>query len=79
MNPMAKATAGYSGTPLAKKLGTKADDRLLPVRAPDGFGASIAPLPAGVTVRSRARATDGTWSGLRFVVRREARTSWPTR
>lgn len=57
MNPMPKATAGYSGTPLAKKLGIKADHRLLLVRAPDGFRDTLAPLPPGVVVRTQARAT----------------------
>lgn len=42
--------AGYSGTPLAKKLGLKAGGTLLPVGAPDHYGALIAPLPDGVTI-----------------------------
>lgn len=42
---------GYSGTPLAKKLGLKADGIIALVNAPAGFETALAPLPAG------ARAT----------------------
>ena len=39
---------GYSGTPLAKKLGIKEGSRLALLGAPEGFDAELAPLPAGV-------------------------------
>jgi hypothetical protein len=42
---------GYSGTPLAKKLGLKADGTIVLANAPPGFEAALAPLPDG------ARAT----------------------
>ena len=45
--------AGYSGTPLAKKLGIKEDHRLAVLSAPDGFG--IDDLPPGVEPRTAAR------------------------
>lgn len=45
---------GYSGTPLAKKLGIKAACRLYLVNAPAGYLALLAPLPAGVQVMERA-------------------------
>ena len=49
-------TAGYSGTPLPKKLGIKEGARLALVSAPDGFiDTTLAPLPDQVEVRSRAR------------------------
>jgi hypothetical protein len=49
--------AGYSGTPLAKKLGIKAGSRVALVRAPSGFDeTTLAPLPDGVRVRTQARA-----------------------
>jgi hypothetical protein len=48
--------AGYSGTPLAKKLGIKAGSRVALVRAPDGFDETLAPLPDGVRLRTQARA-----------------------
>jgi hypothetical protein len=45
--------AGYSGTPLPQKLGIGAGDRVALVRAPDGFAATLGPLPDGVRLRSR--------------------------
>jgi len=48
--------AGYSGTPLPKKLGIKEGARLALVAAPDGFAEStLAPLPDRVELRPRAR------------------------
>jgi hypothetical protein len=47
-------TAGYSGTPLAQKLGIKTGSRLLLVGAPPGFVPE--PLPDGVTVHRRRGA-----------------------
>jgi hypothetical protein len=44
--------AGYSGTPLAKKLGIKEGASVAVVGAPAGF--SIDALPDGVVVRARA-------------------------
>ena len=41
--------AGYSGTPLAKKLGIKPGARLLVISEPDGLREWLAPLPEGVT------------------------------
>jgi len=40
--------AGYSGTPLAKKLGIKEDSRVRLVNAPKGFEAELGELPPGV-------------------------------
>jgi len=48
------ATAGYSGTPLAKKLGIKPEHSIALLAAPDGF--EIPDLPPGVEVRRQARA-----------------------
>jgi hypothetical protein len=45
--------AGYSGTPLPKKLGIREGDRLLLLEAPDEFGALLGVLPASVSVSSR--------------------------
>ncbi len=47
-------TAGYSGTPLAKKLGIAAGSRVLPIAAPDALARWLAPLPAGVAFEKRA-------------------------
>ena len=40
--------SGYSGTPLAKKLGIKTGHRVALVNAPAGFAELLAPLPKGV-------------------------------
>ncbi len=47
-------TAGYSGTPLPRKLGIKPGHRVLLVAAPAGF--DLGPLP-GVDVHRRASTT----------------------
>ncbi len=48
--------AGYSGTPLPKKLSIKEGSRLALVAAPDGFlESTLAPLPDQVDLRARAR------------------------
>lgn len=39
--------AGYSGTPLPKKLGIKAGARVLLIDAPDGFEETLQPMPEG--------------------------------
>lgn len=46
--------AGYSGTPLAKKLGIAEGSSLAIISAPDGFRDGLA-LPDGVRVRNAAR------------------------
>jgi hypothetical protein len=48
------ADAGYSGTPLVRKLGIKPRARLALVGAPDGFEAVLGQLPEGVAVKRRA-------------------------
>ncbi|MFI0444848.1 hypothetical protein [Actinomadura sp. 6N118] len=50
------AQAGYSGTPLPRKLGIKAEHRVLMVDAPDGF--ELDPLPAGVVLHRRPSGRD---------------------
>ncbi|MEK6287252.1 MAG: DUF3052 domain-containing protein [Acidobacteriota bacterium] len=42
-------TAGYSGTPLTRKLGIKEDFRVALVGAPDGFREELSDLPPCVT------------------------------
>jgi hypothetical protein len=49
-------TAGYSGTPLPKKLGIKPGHRVLLLNAPDGFeGGTLGELPDGVRVGRQLR------------------------
>lgn len=47
-------TAGYSGTPLARKLGIRPGASVALVGAPEGFESTLA-LPPGVTVTRTAR------------------------
>ena len=47
------STAGYSGTPLVKKLGIKPGATVALIGAPDGFDDTVGELPDGVTVRRR--------------------------
>lgn len=49
--------AGYSGTPLVRKLGITPEARLGLFGAPDGFGDVLGELPPGVVVRRRVRGT----------------------
>ena len=46
-------TAGYSGTPLGKKLGIRAGHRVVALNAPADFAALLAPVPEGVDYDSR--------------------------
>ena len=50
------ATPGYSGTPLARKLGIAAGTRVHDVHAPDGYRDWLAPLPEGVRFDAKVSA-----------------------
>ena len=50
--------AGYSGTPLAQKLGIKAGHSVALLKAPAGFETTLVGLPVGVTIRTAARGTN---------------------
>jgi hypothetical protein len=47
--------AGYSGTPLVRKLGIRAGTRVALIRAPEGLPELLGELPPGVAVRTRVR------------------------
>jgi hypothetical protein len=47
--------AGYSGTPLARKLGIAEGDAVASWRAPDGFAALVEPLPPGARWKRQLR------------------------
>ena len=47
--------AGYSGTPLAKKLGIRAGDVVALIDAPAGAATLLEPRPEPVTIRASAR------------------------
>ncbi|MGO9804113.1 MAG: hypothetical protein ACLPTL_11825 [Steroidobacteraceae bacterium] len=54
--PAAAAASGYSGTPLARKLGIGTGCRLYLRGAPADYAALVAPLPQGVRVVKRVGA-----------------------
>ena len=66
---MSAVTAGYSGTPLAAKLGIKAGCRVHLIDAPAELVDWLAPLPAGVVFQARP-GTDTDIVHL-FVTRQE--------
>ena len=49
-------TAGYSGTPLPKKLGINEGSRVALLGQPPGFSTTLGSLPPGVSVREKAGA-----------------------
>lgn len=51
------APAGYSGTPLAKKLGIVAGSHVATRHAPADYGDLLEPLPDGVVFDARVAAT----------------------
>ena len=59
--------AGYSGTPLAQKLGAKPGLVVVQLGGPDGL------LPEVVVVRRRLPAAADVVLGLKLVVRKELR------
>ena len=59
MSPAARTSVGYSGTPLAKKLGIGTGHRVWLVQAPANYKTLVAPLPDGVTfVAKPSNTTD---------------------
>jgi len=49
--------AGYSGTPLARKLGLKAGSALALIGAPEDYASLIAPAPDGLRIGGRVAST----------------------
>ena len=90
---MSPGSAGYSGTPLAKKLGIVAGTAVVARNAPENYRQLLEPIPAGVAfgalvasvtdvvhVFVTERATLGReLAGLRQVIRPDAAVwvSWP--
>jgi hypothetical protein len=67
---------GYSGTPLARKLGIREGARVALLGAPDGFDDVLAPLPEGVRVQRRLGA-DVDVAVLFVTERRELERRFP--
>jgi len=49
-----RATAGYSGTPLPKKLGIRENSRVVLVHPPDRFEQKLKPIPTGAEIIEQA-------------------------
>jgi hypothetical protein len=47
--------AGYSGTPLAQKLGIKPGVTIVALHAPDDYAALLLPLPKDVSIAAKAK------------------------
>ena len=56
MTPPSKRPAGYSGTPLARKLGIKPGATVAVINGPDDLPELLEPLPADVRFRTDLRA-----------------------
>jgi hypothetical protein len=69
MTPSA-AGAGYSGTPLPRKLGIKPSARVALIDAPEGFDATLGELPDGVSVRRCVRGRGPVDVIVAFFVKR---------
>jgi hypothetical protein len=51
--------AGYSGTPLAQKLGIKAEQEVVTINAPVNYSKLLAPLPDAVSFAEKATTGAG--------------------
>jgi hypothetical protein len=87
--------AGYSGTPLVKKLGIKEGHTVAFPGAPDDFAATLGKLPDDVTVSTRLGGAldvvvfftrrraelEGRWDGLRSALKPSGGlwVAWPKR
>ncbi len=60
--------AGYSGTPLPRKLGIRDGALVALLAAPDGFHRTLGSLPPGVEIRTQAR---GRFDVIVFFATRE--------
>ena len=70
MRIYARLVAGYSGTPLAKKLGIVEGHTVALVGAPGGFGPELDPLPGGVRIVRRTRTSAPADVVVAFFTRR---------
>jgi hypothetical protein len=54
----ASATAGYSGTPLPKKLGIRENYSVALINAPNRFERKLEPMPAGAEIVAEAKGAN---------------------
>ncbi len=64
--------AGYSKTPLVKKLGIKPDHRIQFIDAPDDFDDTLGPVPEGVVVHRSMRGR-GPYDVIVFFTKSQAK------
>ena len=57
MSGVVHTSLGYSGTPLAKKLGIKPGATVFVSNTPTSYAKLVAPLPEGVSLARRVTAT----------------------
>ncbi|MBA3870745.1 MAG: DUF3052 domain-containing protein [Anaerolineae bacterium] len=62
-------TSGYSGKPLASKMGIKAGQRILIMNAPEGYNATLGVLPDGVELVDKL---DGLFDLIQYFVTERA-------
>lgn len=65
----AAASAGYSGTPLAQKLGIKEGHRVVLLAAPEAFASTLEPLPPITMTTALATALRGSADVILFFCR----------
>lgn len=70
-------TAGYSGTPLVKKLGVKSGNRIALLNAPAGYLDLLGELPADVRVDSELAGADYDFVQAFYVCRADYEASFP--
>lgn len=70
MSEIIKTTAGYSGTPLVKKLGIKTGMKVLLRHAPENFDEIVGELPDDVTLATAIG--NGDFDFVHFFVRNSA-------
>jgi hypothetical protein len=64
-------SSGYSGTPLAKKLGLKASSHVWLLGAPPGYTGWLEPLPDGVVFETSPKAAAAADIAHVFVTRKD--------
>jgi hypothetical protein len=74
MSPQPTAGAGYSGTPLVRKLGFTEGMRVHYVDVPERFAALVGDLPSGVRILERP--ADDLDLAMLFVTERAALARW---
>jgi hypothetical protein len=69
--------AGYSGTPLAKKLGIKPGSKVFTINAPKDYRTLLAPLPDGVAIAAKPNKTGSDIVHLFVTSAAEFERDWP--